>query len=421
MMKDKKIAIVKPDDFPTLKRLKVAAYARVSVESELAEHSITNQIESYSRYIQSTPNWDFVGIYADDGFTGTKANRPGFQSMLADCEAGKIDLILAKSISRFARNTVDLLNTLRLLKEKGINVHFEKENIDSTSPSGELMLTLLASFAQEESRSVSENTKWVIHKRFEEGIVHQHYLYGYKWNGTSFEIVSSQAQVIRTIFSDYLNGMSPYGIAKKLNDKGIKSLRGGTFHESHVWTILRLEKYKGDSLLQKTFICDHITKKLVRNTGELPMYYAKGTHPQIIDEKTFDKVQEEIARRAKLKYRASNSRVFSCFTAKVFCKYCGSTFRRRTVSSKNKANENYKYRWKCSSKIDHKASCFSQYVPEKVLYEKSAEVIGIKDFTDDDFKACVECIVVSSPNTLTFKMKDGTEIVKTWERRARWR
>ena len=256
MMKDKKITIVKPDNFPILKRLKVAAYARVSVESELAEHSITNQIETYSRYIQSRANWDFVGVYADSGFTGTKANRPGFQRMLEDCEAGKIDLILAKSISRFARNTVDLLNTLRHLKERGINVHFEKENIDSTSPSGELMLTLLASFAQEESRSVSDNTKWVIRKRFEQGIVHQHYLYGYKWTGTAFEIVPSQAQVIRTIFLDYLSGLSPYLIAKKLNDEGIKSLRGGHFHESHVWTILRLEKYKGDSLLQKTFIHD---------------------------------------------------------------------------------------------------------------------------------------------------------------------
>ncbi len=269
------------------------------------------------------------------------------------------------------------------------------------------MLTLLASFAQEESYSVSENTKWVIRKRFEQGIVHQHYLYGYKWTGHAFEIIPSQAQVIRTIFSDYLSGMSPYQIAKKLNEEGIKSLRGGTFHESHVWTILRLEKYKGDSLLQKTFIHDHLTKKLVRNLGELEMYYVKGTHPQIIEPDIFDAVQKEIARRAPLKYRASSTRIFSCFTAKVFCAYCKSSFRRRTATDNTK-------RWKCGSKIDHKSSCESQYVPEKVLYEKTAEVIGIKEFTEEDFNKSVECIVVSHPNTLTFKMKDGGEEVKTW-------
>jgi site-specific DNA recombinase len=407
MMKDKQITIVKPDALPVFKTLRVAAYARVSVDTDAAEHSITNQIENYSRYIRQNPCWSFVGVYADDGYTGTKADRPGFQNLLEDCEAGRIDLILAKSISRFARNTVDLLNTLRHLKEKGINVHFEKENIDSSSPSGELMLTLLASFAQEESRSVSENTKWIIRKRFELGLVHQHYLYGYKWTGSAFEIVPQQAQVIRTIFSDYLSGLSPHEIAKKLNAQGVKSIHGGIFHESHVWTILRLEKYKGDSLLQKTFIRDHISKKKVRNLGEIAMYYAKGTHPQIIEPDIFQTVQDEIARRAQLGYRASRSRTFSCFTAKVYCAYCGATFRRRTASDNSK-------RWKCGSKIDHRTTCPSQYVPEKVLYEMSSEVIGIKEFTDEEFERKVERIVVGAPNTLTFRMKDGTEVVKRW-------
>ena len=174
-----------------------------------------------------------------------------------------------------------------------------------------------------------------------------------------------------------------------------------------MWTILRLEKYKGDSLLQKTFIRDHISKKKVRNLGEIAMYYAKGTHPQIIEPDIFDAVQAEIARRALLTYRARKSGTFSCFTAKVFCAYCGATFRRRTAAGNSK-------RWKCGAKIDHKTACPSPYVPEAVLYEKSSEVIGIKEFSEDEFEWKVERIVVEAPNTLTFWMKDGREAVKRW-------
>ena len=177
---------------PLFKHQNVAAYARVSVENELTDHSLANQIEYYKSYINKRPLWNFIGVYADEGITGTKLNRPGFQNLLKDCENGKINIVLTKSISRFARNTVDLLNETRHLKELGINVWFEKENLWSISPEGELMLTLLASFAQEESRSVSENTKWIIQKRFAQGIGNNYFLFGYKWDGKTFQIVPEQ-------------------------------------------------------------------------------------------------------------------------------------------------------------------------------------------------------------------------------------
>lgn len=409
----KTIEIIKPIKAIDIKKTRVAVYARVSIEGEMNQHSLSAQVDYYSKLIQSNPKWENAGIFADYGLTGTNAERPGFQGLVKLCDEGKADLVLTKSISRFCRNTVDLLNTVRHFKDIGINVHFEKENIDSISSDGELMLSLLASFAQEESRSISENTRWAIHKRFEQGIPGSFYLYGYKWDGKEFHIVPEQAEIVREIYSSYLSGRSPDQIALELQKRNVPSTRGGRFSYSLVFGILRLEKYTGNSILQKTYCQDFMTGKYRKNNGEAPRYFAEGTHPQIISQETYDAVQEEIARRRELGYLANQSLKFSCFTGKVVCAYCGRTFRKRMNSSKHRINKGY--RWVCGNKIEHTSSfCNAQNVPDKVLYSMTSEVLELDSFTDEQFNVAIDLIEVSRTNTLKFKMKDGSEIVKTW-------
>ena len=196
-----------------------------------------------SALIHHNPKWENAGIFADYGLSGTKDTRPGFQGLLKLCDEGKVDMILTKSISRFCRNTVDLLNTVHHLKDKDINVHFEKENIDSISTEGELLISLMASFAQEESRSIRENVRWSVQKRFKEGIPCTYLLYGYKWNGKDYDIIPEQAEIVKEIYSSYLDGRSPDRIALNLQERNIPSTRGGKFSCRLVWNILRCEKY----------------------------------------------------------------------------------------------------------------------------------------------------------------------------------
>ncbi|MBQ2726233.1 MAG: recombinase family protein, partial [Clostridia bacterium] len=233
MRKIEKIEQKKPQ-IPTEKR--VAAYARVSMESERLQHSLSVQISYYSDLIQKHPGWKYAGVYADDGITGTKLNaREEFNRMIADCEAGKIDIILTKSISRFARNTVDLLNTVRHLKDLGISVQFEKEHIDSLTEDGELMLTLLASFAQEEVRSLSDNVKWATRKRFEQGIPNGRFtVYGYRWEGDQLVIVPEEAAVVKRIYQDFLDGKSRLETERELAAEGITTRKGCRFVDSNL-------------------------------------------------------------------------------------------------------------------------------------------------------------------------------------------
>ena len=408
-----KVTVEKPTKLPQFRRKNIAAYARVSVETELSSHSLKAQVSHYSSYISQNPTWNFVGVYADEGITGTKAKRPGFQNLLRDCNAGKIDMIITKSISRFARNTVDLLDVTRNLKNKGIDILFEEENIHSMSSEGELMLSLFASFAQEESRSVSENTRWAIQKRFEQGKVLGFVMYGYKWDGREFHIIPEQAEIVREIYASYLGGMTPDQIASSLKKRGVKGPRGGDFSYSLVWSILRLERYKGDSLLQKTYRKNHLTKQKVRNTGEKMMYYVDGTHPPIVSAELFDAVQAEIKRRAELGYLANQSLTFSCFTGKLVCGKCGRTYRRRVGGIKRYKNRFY--RWTCGKRIDGTSSaCDAQNVPEKALYEITSDVLQVETLTKEVFDRSIEKIVVTEPSTLTFHMKDGSLIERRW-------
>lgn len=222
------------------RRKRVAAYARVSMESERLQHSLSAQVSFYSSLIQSNPAWEYVGVYADNGITGTKAEaREEFNRMIADCEAGKIDIVLTKSISRFARNTVDLLNTVRRLKELGVSVQFEKERIDSLTEDGELMLTLLASFAQEEIRSLSDNVKWGTRKRFEKGIPNGRFqIYGYRWEGDHLVIHEEEAKIVRLIYDNYMNGLSAETTEKQLAEMGVKSYKGQHFGNTSIRQIL---------------------------------------------------------------------------------------------------------------------------------------------------------------------------------------
>ena len=249
----RRIRLIKPVPKEPLK-LRVCAYARVSSAKDAMLHSLSAQVSYYSSYIQQNPDWEYKGVYADEAFTGTKDNRPEFQRLLNDCRAGKLDLIITKSISRLARNTVTMLETVRELKALNIDIYFEEQNIHSLSGDGELMLTILASYAQEESLSVSENCKWRIRTQFAKGRPVSISMLGYKLIQGKLVIIPEEAEVVRMIFCDYLSGMSKVGIAQKLNELGIKTKRGGIWHESMVKYLLENEKYTGDMLLQKTFV-----------------------------------------------------------------------------------------------------------------------------------------------------------------------
>ena len=314
------------DNRPVLpKKKRVAAYARVSVESERMRHSLSAQVSYYSSLIQSNPDWEYAGVFADYGIsgTGTKA-RTEFNRMLWECEKGNIDIILTKSIQRFARNTVDLLNTVRRLKSLGIEVRFEKEQIHSLSGEGELMLSILASFAQEESRSISENCKWGIRKRFKSGEIgaaNKHLLgYYYDDEKRQYVIIPEEAEIVRKMFALYLDGVSLKNICAELNGAGYRTINGCLFQEASLHKMIKNEVYAGDILRQKCHIPDPISKKKVRNTGELPMYYQTDAHEAIIDRETYARVQAEIRRRESLvppNYP---------FTGKITCGICGAHF-----------------------------------------------------------------------------------------------
>lgn len=247
---------------------KVAAYARISMETELMFHSFSAQVSHYSQLIQSNPDWQYAGVYADKGISGTGTKkRAEFNRMIADCEAGKIDIILVKSVSRFARNTLDLLQTVRHLRELGISVRFEEQNIDSLTEEGELMLTLMASVAQAESESISENAKWAIHKAFQQGIGNtRNRVFGYKWVDGKLTVVPEEAEVVKRIFNNFLAGSSHMKTAEELVGEAVTTINGKPISVCSISFILRNITYTGNTLLQKTFVKDPISKKKVLNS-----------------------------------------------------------------------------------------------------------------------------------------------------------
>lgn len=330
--------------------LKVAAYARVSTNNKEQLTSYEAQVDYYYRYIQSKPEeWEFVKVYTDEGISATNTKkREGFNQMVTDALAGKIDLIITKSISRFARNTVDTLTTVRKLKERGIGVYFEKENIHTLDSKGELLITIMSSLAQEESRSISENVTWGQRKRFADGKVSLPYkrFLGYAKGPDGLPIiVEEEAQVVRLIYRLFLYGKSPSAIAAYLTDEGIPTPSGkAVWRASVVESILTNEKYKGDARLQKKFTVDFLTKKQKVNEGEVPQYYVENSHPAIIEPEIHDLVQYE------LQTRKASGRWTSCthpFSGKILCGECGGVYGSKVWHS------NTQYRrmiWQCNEK-----------------------------------------------------------------------
>lgn len=353
---------------PTMEHQKrrVAAYARVSTDSDEQLSSYEAQVDFYTRHIQSNPEWEFVNVYTDEGISGTNTKkREGFNRMVADALDGKIDLILTKSISRFARNTVDTLTTVRRLKEKNVEVYFEKENIYTLDAKGEVMITIMSSLAQEESRSISENVTWGKRRSMEEGKVTLAYKYflGYKKGDDGIlEIVEEEAQIVRKIYQMFLDGKTVRTIADYLTGQGIPTPRGKEkWPVSTIISILTNEKYKGDALLQKTYTADFLTKKSKKNHGEVPQYYIKNSHPAIIDPATFDLVQQEMERRRPNRRQLHKS---SPFNAKIICGECGGYYGRKVWHSNSKHRKQI---WRCNHKYEAETMCSTPNLDESAI------------------------------------------------------
>ena len=377
------------------KKLRVAAYARVSVDT--LHYSLAAQVSYYSSLIQNNPAWEYAGVYADEGITGTSTtHRDEFKRLIADCNAGKIDLVLVKSISRFARDTVDCLHTVRRLKEKGIAVRFERENIDSTSEDGELLLTLLASFAQEESRSIGENIRWGVRRRFAQGIPNGHKPpYGYTWDGEMFRIVPSEGEIVKEIYRRYLAGESAYAIAKTLAGRGITGRQGRPIEQTTVKDILSNISYTGTMALQKNYISEgHIRK---RNKGELPMYLVEGIFEPLISRDDFDKAQE--IRKLRAERAVNRNPVLMPFSGMVKCGCCGSGFSRRTAG---------KYRrWGCNTRERKgRESCDSRPIREEELVAAVRDVMEKEDFDATKLRRKVSKIVIHG-DRIDFHLVNG--------------
>lgn len=393
-----KITQITPSLPKLMPKKKVAAYARVSLETEMLHHSLSAQISYYSSLIQKNPEWEYAGVYADEGITGTSTvHRDEFNRLVADCAAGKIDMVLVKSISRFARDTVDCLNTTRHLKDLGVAVYFERENINSLSDDGELLLTLLASFAQEEARSTSENVKWATRKRFKEGIPNGHKApYGYEWDGEIFRIIPHQGKVVQEIYRRYLAGESAYSIAKSLAERGITGQMGNPIEQTTVKEILSSMSYTGTMVLQKNYFTEgHVRKK---NKGELPMYLVDEMFEPLVSEDDFQKAQEIRQQRADA--CANKGAVLTPFSGLVKCGCCGRSISRRTTGGIKK--------WVCNTR-ERKGmkACDSRPITEAELLDAAAEIMGGTDYSDGEFRRKVQQVKVYG-DRLEFLLEGGS-------------
>ena len=394
-------------------RKRVAAYARVSIEKEFMIESLATQVSYYRSHIQRNPEWQYIGVYADEGITGTKSDRPAFKRLIADCNSGLIDMVITKSLSRFSRNTVDTLNILRELKQKGVDVFFERENIHSSSGDGELMLTILSSFAQEESRSVSENCKWRIRKKMEQGeLVNFREMYGYIVCKGKVDIDQERATIVRSIFSDYLDGVGATEIARCLTQNGVQTLRDGQWTASKILGMLKNEKYTGDALFQKKYVLDHLSKRRVWNHGERTMYFAEETHPAIVDHETFDRVQERIAEELEANggRRANQHRYL--FSGRIVCDACGKHYKRIT-----KRGKPY---WQCATTVQSgTAACHSKRIPEDTLLDTTRNVLNDEELSEETFLQSIERIEAGDGNCLIYICKDGRNFKTIWQDRSR--
>lgn len=399
---------------------KVAAYARVSTDHEEQQTSYEAQVDYYTNYIRANADWEFVAVYADEGVTGCNTKkRSGFNQMVADALVGKIDLIITKSVSRFARNTVDSLTTIRTLKEHGVEVYFEKESIWTFDGRGELLISIMSSIAQEESRSISENCIWGQRKRFADGKVSVPFgrFLGYdRGKDGNLVVNEKEAVIVRRIYGLFLQGHSPYAIAKKLTAEGIPTPGGKEkWSGSTVRSILTNEKYKGDALLQKVYTVDFLSKKKVKNDGQVPQYYVEDNHPAIIEPAVFDKVQIIMAARQPGKNRRSCA---SPFSSRIKCGECGSWYGAKVWHSNDKYR---KVIWQCNHKFDGGCKCGTPNITEDEI--KAAFIMAMnmliteKDAIISDF-AAIKDIVFDTTGLqqrraeLQIELKTAAELVK---------
>ncbi len=382
-----------PND--TIVKRRVAGYARVSTEQEEQQTSYAAQVDYYTKYIKKHGEWEFVKVYTDEGISATNTkHRDGFNSMIADALGGKIDLIITKSVSRFARNTVDSLSTIRKLKEYNVECYFEKEQIWTFDGKGELLITIMSSLAQEESRSISENVTWGHRKRMADGKVSLPYssFLGYKKGEDGLpEIVPEEAEIVRFIYKSYMEGQTIYTIAKALTERKILTPTGKEkWHQSTIKSILTNEKYKGSALLQKSFTTDFLTKKKKINEGEVPQYYIDESHPAIISPEDFEQVQLEMARRKKLGKQYSGN---SLFAAKIICADCGCFFGSKVWHSTSK------YRrviWQCNNKFKGQQLCSTPHLYEDEIKQRFVNAFAVyfhsKDLIIDTCQELIDTI-----------------------------
>lgn len=350
-----------PIDAPV--KRKVAAYARVSTDSEEQLTSYAAQISYYTEYIKGREDWEFVGVYTDEGISGCSTKRrEGFQRMISDAMAGKIDLIITKSVSRFARNTVDSLTTIRLLKENNVECYFEKENLDTGSMESELILSIISSLAQDESESISKNVKWSAQKRMENGSYKIGCVpYGYTKNEDGdMVIVPEEADVIQYIFNSIVSGMGVYKIAKNLNVRHIPARKGGKWSTTTLLDILVNEKYVGDALFQKTYT-DSIFHRH-DNHGEIKTHLVQEHHEPIISRELFEKAGAILAQRAKERGIQKGTAKYQqryAFSGKIICGQCGDKFKRQTYTSG--------ITWACKTHLFHKSECSMKYIRDDAV------------------------------------------------------
>ena len=361
-----------------IRKLRVAAYCRVSTELEQQQSSYDIQIEYYTRHIMQNPNWIFAGVFADDGRSATNTfRRDDFNQLMDQCLKGKVDMVITKSISRFARNTVDCISWVRKLKDKNVAVYFEKENLNTLDDSTEMILTILSSQAQEESRAISTNVKWGYARKFEKGESTGQRSYGFRKAPTGeMCIVEEEAAVIRNMARWFLDGDSLERIKHRLEDAGIETTTGKkTWSTGTIYNILTNEKIMGDVLLQKTFTADYLTKRRVKNSGQQKQYYVKNHHEAIIPKTVYYKIQEEIARRSSLKKAGTRKGktaqgVYSskyALTGIMVCNECGAHYRRTTWAKNGKKV----IVWRCINRLEHgtKRCHESPTLKEEVIQE----------------------------------------------------
>ncbi|MEG2687060.1 MAG: recombinase family protein [Christensenellaceae bacterium] len=398
---------------PALEKPKlVAAYARVSTGKDAMLHSLSAQVSYFSNYIQNHSGWQYVGVYFDEALTGTTGNRTGFQKLLSDCQCGKVNMIITKSISRFARNTVTLLETVRKLKAWDVDVFFEEQNIHTMSSDGELMLTILASYAQEESLSASENQKWRIRKAFENGeLLNLRFLFGYTICKGHIQIDERAATIVREIFKRVIDGESYGAIYRDLNLRGITGTFGAKWNTQRIKDIITNEKYTGNALLQKHYRNNHLEKKKCPNTGELPKYYVQETHPAIIANTTFELTQK-IANRKNKAFKNRSKPAKSEFTGKIRCAHCGKNYK-RTVSNGTPG-------FNCSTYLKYgKEYCHCKKIPESILKKVCADVLEVEIYDVKLFQNSISHINVKQPNQLTFVFTDASIKTVAWQQRSR--